>query len=88
MLRSQYVEQVSTRNLTAKATLDHCRTFATTETLKRNMKRRSGLKTPGRSINHGEGYGMRRGAYNRLPQKKDAMWMWVLPEHIFPNVRA
>ena len=75
MLRSRYVDQYLTQNLTAKTTPGHCRIFATTETLKRNTKRKSGLKTPGRSINHGEGYGKRRDAYNRLPQKKDVMWM-------------
>ena len=72
-LRSQYVEQYLTSNLTAKTTLDHCRIFTTTKTLKRNTKRRSGLKTLWRSINYGEEYGKRRDAYNRLPQKKDGM---------------
>ena len=38
MLRSQYVEQYLTQNLTAKITPDHCRIFATTETHKRNTK--------------------------------------------------
>jgi hypothetical protein len=44
-LRSKYVEQYLTQNLT-KITPDRWRIFATTETLKRNTKRRSGLKTP------------------------------------------
>ena len=47
-LRSQYVEQHLNQNLTAnfKATPDRCRIFTTTKTLKRNTKRRSGIKTP------------------------------------------
>ena len=44
-LRSQYVEQYLNQNLTAKAAPDRYRIFATTKTLKRNTKRRSGLKT-------------------------------------------
>ena len=75
MLRSQYVEQFLTQNLTAKTTPGHCGIFATTETLKKNTERRSGLKTPWGSINYGEGCGRRRDAYYRPPQKKDVMWM-------------
>ena len=75
MLRSEYVEQYLTQNLTAKTTPDHCRIFATTKTLKTNTKRRSGLKNPWININHGKRFGKRRDAYNHLPQKKDAMWM-------------
>ena len=69
-LRSQYVKQYFNQNLTAsaKAAPDRCRIFTTTKTLKRNTKRRSGLKTLWRSINYGEGYGKRRDAYNGLPQ--------------------
>ena len=46
-LRSQYVKQYLNQNLTAsaKAASDRCRIFTTTKTLKRNTKRRSGLKT-------------------------------------------
>ena len=73
MLRSEYVEQYLTQNLTAKTTPDHCRIFATIKTLKRNTKLRSGLKNPGTSIDHGKRYGKRRDAYNHLPQKKDAI---------------
>ena len=53
-LRSQYVEQYLTKNLTAtitKATPDRCRIFTGTKTLKRNTKKRSGIKTPWRSMN-------------------------------------
>ena len=87
-LRSQYVEQYLNQNLTAKAAPDRCRIFTTTRTPKRNTKRRSGLKTHWRSFDYGEGCGKRRDAYNRLPQKKDAMWMWVQPEHILTNLHA
>ena len=73
MLRSQYVEQYLTRNMTAKITPDHCRIFATTETFMRNTESWNGIKNLWRSINYGERYGKRRDAYYRLSQKKDAM---------------